>query len=593
MFAHRYVSLRSSLGRDDGSAGLVALAAAGLVFLVAIGTHYEVLSYWFTGSDTLTLIEKSRMRTPAEAWQVFSSPLMYGTNFSIVVALFYRPVANLSYAVDFALWGLDPFGYHLTDLLLHAAAAVGTFAFVRRIGKDTLVAFGAGCLLAIHPITAEVVPTPARRHDVLATIFVLGSVLLFVRATRADRSRSRLRRWGLIGGSVLAYLLAVGAKEIGILAPPLVGAWFLLVAYDRDYGIGRTLWRGVKITIPYTVVTLAYLWWRIEVLGGLGGYRGGPWKVSEPLLAIASKYVLSLVYPVDLAYWLWGMQVELVPGGFYAFLAGAFCLVAYALWRVEGYRDVLASDRGRLAAMSIAWLVILGAVFVRFGRYSLRSGYVALVPTGALLSLVLVSTGRELAGRVGTGSDDAVVAGDGGDAEERTNPEKASTGESSVERRTIGFDLGTIAVFCLVVVLVGSLVWVSPFVYSYDDWERAGEVASEGLPAAASAYEESDVPPRAVIAIAGIPRRPGSPGVAAPRPQARTIAYFYANTIASWIRLTQPDSKVATYVGGRLVPLGEKPVDVNATIRQTVDRRHYRIRLRYPLENATNETSGA
>jgi hypothetical protein len=93
-----------------------------------------------------------------------------------------------------------------------------------------------------------------------------------------------------------------------------------------------------------------------------------------------------------------------------------------------------------------------------------------------------------------------------------------------------------------------------------------------------------------VIAIAGIPRRPGPPAVAAPRPRARTIAYFYANTVASWIRLTHPDSKVATYVGGRLVPLGDEPVDVKATVRQTSDRRHYRMRFRYPRENATNAT---
>ena len=205
--------------------------AAGIVLAVAVLAHYEILSYWFTGSDTLTLIEKSRMRTPAEAWEVFSSPLMYGTNFSIIVALFYRPVANLSYAVDFALWGLDPFGYHLTDLLLHAIASALTFAFVRRVSKDILVGALAGCLFALHPITAEVVPTPARRHDVLATVFVLVSLLLFFRAVARDRLHRG--RWGLLAGSVLSYLLAVGAKEIGVLAPPLVGAWFLLVAYDR------------------------------------------------------------------------------------------------------------------------------------------------------------------------------------------------------------------------------------------------------------------------------------------------------------------------------------------------------------------------
>ncbi|PSP75810.1 hypothetical protein BRC86_02965 [Halobacteriales archaeon QS_3_64_16] len=547
----------SPTGRGEGSSNLAALVAAGVVVAVAVLTHYEILTYWFTGSDTLTLVEKSRMRTPAEAWTVFSSPLMYGTNFSIIVALFYRPVANLSYAIDFALWGLDPFGYHLTDLLLHAIASVLTFAFVRRVSKDTLVGALAGCLFALHPITAEVVPTPARRHDVLTTIFVLVSLLLFFRV--AAENRSRRRRWLFLAGSVFAYLLAVGAKEIGVLAPPLVGAWFLLLAYDRRYSVPEALWRGLKVATPYTLVTLAYLWWRYQVLGGLGGYRGGPWKTSEPLLEVLSKYLLSLLYPVDLAGWLLSYQLPLVPNVLYVLVPVALGLFAYAVVRIEAYRDLLASDRGRLVAISLAWLAVLGAIFVGFGRYSLRSGYVALVPTGALLSLLLVRTGREL---------------------------------YSSDRLSKGA-LGTVGIFLLTGALVCSLVFVSPLVYPYDDWERAGDVASEALPAAADTYEREDLPPRSVIAIAGIPRRPGSPGVVAKRPQARTIAFFYANTVASWIRLTHPDSRVATYVGGPTVPIGEQAVNVNATIEQTTDRRHYQLRFRYPPENATRPPNGA
>jgi hypothetical protein len=542
----------SPTGREGSSRDPAALVAAGIVLAVAVLAHYEILSYWFTGSDTLTLIEKSRMRTPAEAWEVFSSPLMYGTNFSIIVALFYRPVANLSYAVDFALWGLDPFGYHLTDLLLHAIASALTFAFVRRVSKDTLVGALAGCLFALHPITAEVVPTPARRHDVLATVFVLVSLLLFFRAVARDRSHRG--RWGLLAGSVLSYLLAVGAKEIGVIAPPLVGAWFLLLAYDRRYSIPETLWGGLKTATPYTLVTLAYLWWRYQVLGGLGGYRGGPWKTSEPVLEVLSKYLLSLLYPVDLAGWLLSYQVQLVPNVLYVLVPVALGLLAYAVTRIEEYRRLLGSDRGRLVVISLAWLAVLGAIFVGFGRYSLRSGYVALLPTGALLSLLLVTTGRKL-------------------------------------RKSGWFsegDPGTVAIFLLTGALVCSLVFVSPLVYPYDDWQRAGDVASEALPAGANAYEREGPPPRSVIAIAGIPRRPGSPGVVAKRPQARTIAFFYANTVASWIRLTHPDSRVATYVGGPTVPLGPEPVDVNATVSQTTDRRHYRLRFRYPPENATN-----
>jgi hypothetical protein len=550
------------IGSDRLSGRGRTLLAGGAVFLVAIAAHYEVLGYWFTGGDTLTLIERSRIGSVADAREVLSSPLMYGTNFAINVALFYRPVANLSYALDFQLWGLDPFGYHLTDLLLHGVGSALTFALVDRVSKDRVVGMLAGCLFAVHPITAEVVPTPARRHDVLATVFVLGSVLLFVWALRVEHRR---RRWAILAGSVCAYVLAVGAKEIGVLAPPLVGVWFLLVAYDRGYDLGTTVWRGTKVAVPYTIATLAYLRWRLNVLGGFGGYRPGPWETTDPAGEIVGRYLLSLVYPVDLLGLVGrGDPLSLSAGGSVAAVGAAiaasvFGALVFGVVRVGGPRAMLRSDRGRLAVLSVAWLVGLGAVFIGFGRYSLRSGYLALVPLGGLLSLVVVGAGRR------------VVRGQG----ERKRPA-----------------LTTVAALGVALVVVCSLVWVSPLVYPYDGWDRAGEINARGLSAAGTAYERSDLPPRAVVAVAGLPGRPNAPGIVAEQPRTRTIPYFYANTVASWLRLTHPDSQVATYVGGRLTPV-RGPVSVNATLTRTTDRQQYRLRFRYANASATNDRRGS
>jgi hypothetical protein len=117
---------RSSSDRSTGNRRrwwFVPLGAA-LASGLAIATHYEVLTYWFTGPDTLTLIETSRIGGSKSAIDTLTKPLMHGTNFVALTGKFYRPVASLSYAIEYWLWGLDPFGYHLTDLLAHATAAV-------------------------------------------------------------------------------------------------------------------------------------------------------------------------------------------------------------------------------------------------------------------------------------------------------------------------------------------------------------------------------------------------------------------------------------------------------------------------------------
>lgn len=278
------------------------------IFLLAFFVHADILQYWFVASDTLPLIATSRARNLSEFIGIFTRPLMAGSDFA-TGALFYRPIASLSYAIDYTFWGLSPFGYHLTNLVLHAVTVTLVAVTITTLTTRPAVGFLTAVLFALHPITVEVVPVTARRQDILLTVFALISLTFFVRWYRGldhpHRIHWQRKTHYLLGGALTAYALALGSKETAVVVVGLISVWvFLQKGIDRPHQTLRTL---VGTVGPFVVVTVLYLVLRIVVLGGLGGYGAG--TDSLPSHGIAAgitnvfffvvKYVLWLTYPLN------------------------------------------------------------------------------------------------------------------------------------------------------------------------------------------------------------------------------------------------------------------------------------------------------
>src|SRR5438094_7041578 len=102
----------------------------------------------------------------------------------------YIPLTWMTLGLDYLLWGMNPVGYHLTSLLLHAANAVVFFFLVRRLltlalpspserGHALAVSAAfAALVFAIHPLRVESVAWATERRDVLSGLFYLSAVLL-------------------------------------------------------------------------------------------------------------------------------------------------------------------------------------------------------------------------------------------------------------------------------------------------------------------------------------------------------------------------------------------------------------------------------
>jgi hypothetical protein len=143
-----------------------------------------------------------------------------------LVAGHWMPVTWLTLALDYMVWGLDPMGFHLTSLLLHAGNAVLLYLVARRLGQratgrtDTrlsLAAASAALVFAVHPLRVESVAWASERRDVLSGFFFLMAIVTYLDAAAATAGR---RRW-LLAASSLAYVAALGSKSV-VMTLPLV-----------------------------------------------------------------------------------------------------------------------------------------------------------------------------------------------------------------------------------------------------------------------------------------------------------------------------------------------------------------------------------
>ena len=94
---------------------------------------------------------------------------------------FYRPIQSLTIKSDYFLWGLDPKGFHLTNILLHAFVSLLIFALCLKITSfNRFISFWASALYAAHPMHTSAVAYISGRADILAFLFLLIMMILWL-----------------------------------------------------------------------------------------------------------------------------------------------------------------------------------------------------------------------------------------------------------------------------------------------------------------------------------------------------------------------------------------------------------------------------
>jgi protein O-mannosyl-transferase len=339
-------------------APIALIIAATLVALASFSAFLPALSNQFVNWDDYeTLLDNSRYR--GLAW----SHLRW--MFTTFYMGHYQPLSWLSFALDYLVWGTDPVGYHLTNLILHALNAALFFFLARlllvralaipdrnRQFAITLGAALAALLFSLHPLRVESVVWATERRDVLSGLFYFAALYCYVSADRSDQSRRRL-----LGVSVLLYALSLFAKGTAMTLPAVL---LLLDVYPLERlpgapsGWFRPKYRAVLWEkLPYIVLAAVFAALAITAQQNTGALR--------PVQQYFLSYRLGQAF-YGFCFYLWRSLVPLhlsplyeLPFDFDAWLP-LFYLCGFAVLAIT---VALYCLRRRWPALLASWLYYL------------------------------------------------------------------------------------------------------------------------------------------------------------------------------------------------------------------------------------------
>lgn len=307
-------SARASTGRGPGSRFARPLLVLGVALVGALAFAPVLPGARFVFDDHV-LIEKNSDLHRSDVWWMSFTRDYYTSSAQVGRSGYYRPVAVLTHAADLHVWGKKLWGYHLTNLLLHALACAALVPALVVFGASFATALLVALFFAVHPSHAESVAFVSGRVDVLAGLGIFAALAF-----------AGSRRRGVGVGLCLAALFAFLSKEIAVVLPVLlVIAW----SAGRRREAGEEGLSGGAIAVATATAVIVALLMRYAALGQLlpttaHGPRpaGALWL---PLQALVFT-IASLYTPVQ------KLLLEPQPGQLSALRSALGVVVAAALW---------------------------------------------------------------------------------------------------------------------------------------------------------------------------------------------------------------------------------------------------------------------
>ncbi len=314
----------------------------------------------------------------------------------------WHPLTIISYAVDYRLWGLDPFGYHLTNAVFHAlnTALAGALAFkLFSYGKNDGTyrpMLGAGVtalLFGLHPLHVESVAWISERKDVLSGFFYILSMLAYIRYAEREKSRAFYYL-----AALTLFMLALMSKAMAITLP------FVLLILDF-YPLKRL--GGVKKALvekaPFFALSMASaaltLWAQAKdgALADVGVYPLNARFTGAVRSAVF--YIYKTLAPLDLSpYYPWYPKTGVLDPEFLGSLLVFVLITAFAVVTMRKNKIFL--------AVWLYFIVTLGPIlgFVQAGGQAAADRYMYLPSIGPFLlagaaAMELFMRYRDRAGR--------------------------------------------------------------------------------------------------------------------------------------------------------------------------------------------------
>ena len=217
---------------------LITLCAATLIiYLGAVrgGFHYD---------DSITILENPHL----EDWQTFVGHLDHMV----------RPVSYATFLLDRSLYGSDPVGYHLLNLLFHLGSGLLIYRILSRAVTEeaSSLPFWTALLFLLHPFATEAVTYISGRASGLMAFFYFLAFFLYIKASEHQET-ARLH-FLYLSGAVISFLLSIGSKETAVTLPIIFLLWDVVVRRLRGSSLRTAV---LSRHSPFWVIlVLAAVW---------------------------------------------------------------------------------------------------------------------------------------------------------------------------------------------------------------------------------------------------------------------------------------------------------------------------------------------
>jgi tetratricopeptide (TPR) repeat protein len=274
----------------------------GAILLLAVLVYAPNLGHPFQYDDIGKVLHNPKLLDPLGYLAAFR-----GEGYSEETT---RLIPNLTFSLNYALFGWNSFGYHLTNLLFHLAniwllALLGQ-AVLRRLGqKAGVIPLLAAAIFAVHPLNSEAVNYCNARPNVMAATFYLLSLLGFLRALESagERPAVRVRRWCLFAAALVAALLSKERAVTVVLMAPLLAVWIEGARPGNYAGARRAIGLAAAGLVAVGIVSLFLTGAYNEidrVVFRMGSEISDNWVLSRVLVMLGQATILMKYFGLAL-----------------------------------------------------------------------------------------------------------------------------------------------------------------------------------------------------------------------------------------------------------------------------------------------------
>lgn len=304
-----------------------------LFVIISFTVYFNSLNNGFVLDDKDLIIENAYIKNPKLFPKIFINNIY---RFSAEKqSNYYRPAQILTYALDYSFWKLKPFGYHLTNMLLHSINSYLLYVMVIALFASNRLALMSGILYCVCPIHLSAVAYISGRADILAGIFMLASIIKFLKWANYRVKKQYI-------ASIIFFSLALLSRESALLLPFLI----ILTLFFTP----KT--KAVLFSIfGFFIIEILYIINRAFIFGSLEWPQGMPGSFSfmaVNAINVLQKYIILFIFPWPLYPMRVTPFINSLP------IYSVILFLSLALLSII----LISNDKKRIALFSFLWIVL-------------------------------------------------------------------------------------------------------------------------------------------------------------------------------------------------------------------------------------------